>query len=97
MKPRNQKQQPASPMDQADGQGEGRRNPFEAARPQPKDTSERPDPASPDTQEERSELADIGEAAEQDGAVDGTKPGAAHHDPPATLPQERRHERRHNT
>lgn len=96
MKPRSQKQQPSSPMDQADGQGEGRRNPFESARPQPQDTPARPEPVSPDTQEERSELADVGEAEEQEGAVDGMKQGSAHQDPPATLPQERRHERRHN-
>ena len=95
MNPRNQKRQKASPKDQADGQGEGRSNPFEAARPQPKDTPAPHDPVSPDTQEERSDLADVGEADEQEGA-DGMKQGSAHQDPPATLPQERRHERRNN-
>ena len=94
MNRRDQKRQQTSSKDQADGQGEGRHDPFEAVQPQPKDTPVRQNPESPDTREERSDLADIGEADEQDGAGDGMKQGSAQQDPPATLPQERRHERR---
>ena len=97
MKPEDQKQQQRSGKDQADGQGEGRSNPFEATGTQPKDTPTLKTPASPDEeQEERSNLADIGEADEQKGGVEGMKQGSAHQDPPATLPQDQRHERRHN-
>ncbi len=100
MKSKDQKQQQRSGKDQADGQGEGRPNPFEATGTQPKDTPTLKTPASPaeeqEEQEERSNLADIGEADEQTGAVEGMKQGSAHQDPPATLPQDQRHERRHN-
>jgi hypothetical protein len=98
MNANDQKRQQSSRTDQADGQGEGRRDPFSASTPQPKDTPHKRTPASPaeETQEERSDLADVGEADEQDGAVEGTKQGAPHQDPPATLPQEQRHERRNN-
>jgi len=96
MKSRDQKQYQRSGKDQADGQGEGRRDTFEATGTQPKDTPARKAPASPDEQEERSNLADVGEADEQDGAVDGMKQGSARQDPPATLPQDQRRERRHN-
>jgi hypothetical protein len=95
MNPKEQTRQRSSGKDQADGQGEGRRDPFEAARPQPKDTPARHQQPSPDEKEERSDLADVGEADEQDGTVDGMKE-SQHQDPPATLPQERRHERRNN-
>ena len=97
MTSKDQKQQQNARKDQADGQGEGRRDPFEAANPQPKDTPTRRSPAAPaeDEQEDRSNLADIGEAEEQEG-VEGMQKGAAHQDPPATLPQESRHERRKN-
>ena len=96
MNSRDQKQHRRSGKDQADGQGEGRPDPFEATGPQPKDTPTRKAPASPDDQEERSDLADIGEADEQEGVVEGMKPGSAHQDPPATLPQDQRRERRNN-
>jgi hypothetical protein len=98
MNSRHQKRQSNFRKDQADGQGEGPRDPFEATSPQPKDTPQKRTPASPAEadQEERSDLADVGEADEQDGAGDGMKQGSAHQDPPATLPQERRHVRRGN-
>ena len=96
MNSRDQKQHQRSGKDQADGQGEGRPDPFEATGTQPKDTPTRKTPASPDEQEERSDLADIGEADEQEGAVEGMKQGSAHQDPPATLPQDQRRERRNN-
>jgi hypothetical protein len=93
----DQKQHGRSGKDQADGQGEGRQDPFEAASPQPKHTPTRkPADAPEDDKEERSDLADIGEADEQDGAVEGMKQGAPHQDPPATLSQEQRRERRNN-
>src|SRR5688572_21646278 len=96
MNSRDQKQHRRSGKDQADGQDEARRDPFEATGTHPKDTPTRKAPASPDEQEERSDLADIGEADEQDGAVEGMKQGSAHQDPPATLPQDQRRERRNN-
>ena len=98
MTSKDQKGQRNARKDQADGQGEGRRDPFEATSPQPKNTPTKKTPASPaeDDQEDRSNLADIGKAEEQQGEVEGTKKGAAHQDPPATLPQESRRERRHN-
>jgi hypothetical protein len=96
MKSRDQKQYQRSGKDHLDGQGEGRPDPFEATGTQPKDTPARKAPASPDEQEERSNLADIGEADEQEGPVDGVKQGSAHQDPPATRPQHQRRERRHN-
>ena len=96
MNSRDQKQHRHSGKDQADGQGEGTADPFEATGTQPKDTPRRKTPSSPDEQEERSDLADIGEADEQEGVVEGTKQGSVHQDPPATLPQDQRHERRHN-
>jgi hypothetical protein len=96
MNSKDQKQPHNSRKDQADGQGEGTRDPFEAARPQPSNTPSQREQPSPDAEEERSDLADVGEADEQEGTVEGMKKGAAHQDPPATLPQERRHERRHN-
>ena len=96
MNSRDQKQHRRSGKDQADGQGEGRPDPFEATGTLPKDTPTRKVPTSPDDQEERSDLADIGEADEQEGVVEGMKPGSAHQDPPATLPQDQRRERRNN-
>jgi hypothetical protein len=97
MNSKGKKQNPRSGKDQADGQGENRRDPFEAASPQPKDSPTRRSPAAPadEENEERSNLADVGEAEEQEG-VEGMKKGAAQQDPPATLPQELRHERRNN-
>ena len=99
MTSKDQKRQQNARKDQADGQGEGRRDPFEATSPQPKNTPTTKTPASPDDddREDRSNLADIGEAEEQEGEVGGMKKGAARQDPPATLPQEARHERRNNT
>jgi hypothetical protein len=91
----DQKQQQRSGKVQMDGQGEDYRGWVDAAGTQPKDTPARRTPASPDEQEERSDLADIGEAEEQDGGVEGMKQGSAHQDPPATVPQDRR-ERRNN-
>jgi len=98
MNSKGQKQHERSAKDQPDARSEGRRHAWEAANPQPKDTPMKKVPASPDddNQEDRSNLADIGEADEQDGAVEGMKKGSAQQDPPATLPQELRHERRHN-
>ena len=96
MNSRDQKQHRRSGKDQADGQGEGRPDPFEATGTQPKDTPTRKAPASPDDQEERSDLADIGVADEQEGVVEGMKQGSAHQDPPATLPQDQRRERRNS-
>ena len=97
MNSRAQKQHPGARKDQGDGQGEGRLDPFEATTPQPKDTPAKNVPVSPDDEkEERSKRADIGEAEEQEGAAEGMKKGAAHQDPPATLPQEWHQERRHN-
>jgi hypothetical protein len=96
MNSKDQKQHRRSGKDQADGQGEGRRDPFEATGTQPKETPTHKLPASPAEQEERSDLADIGEADEQEGAVEGMKPGSMHQDPPATLPQDQRRERRNN-
>ena len=87
MNSRAQKQHPAARKDQADGQGEGRSDPFEATTPQPKDIPVKQVPASPDDEkEERSKRADIGEAEEQEGVAEGTKKGAAHQDPPPTRP-----------
>jgi len=96
MHSKGQKQHQRSGKDQADGQGEGRSDPFAAAGTQPKDTLTRKLPTSPAEQEERSDLADIGEADEQEGVAEGMKPGSAHQDPPATLPQDHRRERRSN-
>ena len=98
MSSKGKKQNQRSGKDQADGQGEGRRDPFEAASPQPKDTPTKKTPVAPadEEKEDRSNLADIGEADEQEGVVDGMKKGAAQQDPPATLPQELRRERRNN-
>jgi hypothetical protein len=98
MNPKGQKQHPSAGTDQSAGHGHDRREPLDAASQQPKGTPTRRNPSDPDTndQEERSDLADIGEADEQEGVVEGTKEGSAQQDPPATLPQDRHHERRHN-
>ena len=99
MKPTAQKQQQGSGTAQAGGQDSGQRDLLEFAGQQPKGTPTRKSPTAPDTdeQEERSDLADIGEAEEQEGVVEGVKEGSAQQDPPPTVPQkDRGRERRHN-
>lgn len=98
MKPTAQKQQRGSGTAPTGGQDGGQRDLLEFAGQQPKGTPTRKVPTAPDTaeQEERSDLADIGEAEEQEGVVDGVKEGSAQQDPPPTVPpKDRGREQRH--